>query len=714
MEKEDNSMKVIWLMCLSAIIGIVFTFNAVIAVAQDDEDFEFTLEEVKVTAQKREENLQKVAINMETISKWDLEETGAVNIMDALSGITFALVQQQGLELQVSMRGLDNDGLPEDSHSQVSVNVDGVYSESLVTGYTGMYDMERIEVLAGPQGTLYSKTSSGGVVNLVTAMPSDEFDASGSFELGSFNLMSTTGMLNTPISEKWAVRTAFNTVNRDGYISNGMDDLDMKSGRIKLGFTPNEDISFVMAAESTKSDGKGGGTGTGAGGGGVEFFEDEDDVEDPWTSNDPSDSNYADIDAQKYWANLNWDMGFGELVFLPSYHETDYDIQCLIQDRMSQEYEKRKTTRRMEEQSAELRMNSPGDSSMQWMSGIYYYEKTWFLESDPQRAYTRDHRKNYKVDESIAFFGNITYPASENLRLIVGGRYNMDERYSEKFSGLTESVYEIEQFDSNHFDYKLSVEYDISEQSMAWADHSTGFKQGREEGQDEILKSYQVGLKSRFLDSRLQFNITGFLYDYSDYSVQQSLDYEYEEDGVIQIGTDSGEGSGNAIMKGIDIQLDHLLTSNDRVDLSVSYLHARIDELIITDFDYMPDQIYDGGLMNNAPKWTVNLGYEHIFMVSNGGNVKVKVNSVYRSESQVAFFLSAMGFPPDIDLEALNTEPASTKTNANIVYSAPNNRWTLSAYVKNIENHATKGGFFMGTMRIGEPRTYGAILTIRY
>ncbi|MBN1627682.1 MAG: TonB-dependent receptor, partial [Deltaproteobacteria bacterium] len=230
--------------------------------AQETGSDEFTLEEITVTAQKREQDLQKVASGVEVIQGYQLTEMGLVDLDEALRNISSALVQPVGEEMTVIIRGMDNDEMPGDSFSQVAVTVDGSFSNSWGVGTTGLYDMQRVEVLVGPQGTLYSRNSSGGVVNMISNNPTtEEVKASGSLELGNYKLVNTQGMINVPINDAWAVRAAFISTVRDGYASNGLSDADDRSVRLKLGFTPSDIFSAVLTYEYSKIGGKSQGDG---------------------------------------------------------------------------------------------------------------------------------------------------------------------------------------------------------------------------------------------------------------------------------------------------------------------------------------------------------------------------------------------------------------------------------------------------------------------
>ena len=679
---------------LSVVIGLCLMVGDASSLnAQESDTEEFTLEEITVTAQKREENLQKVAITMDTISGYELTERGAVNLTDILSNISYAIVQQAGENaLNVSIRGLDSDTPPGGVASMVAVTVDGIYSNGLGLGQSGVYDMDRVEVLAGPQGTLYSRNSSAGVVNLVSKDPTDEFEASGSIEYGNYSLLNTQGALNIPVNEKVSLRGAFSSVVRDGYVSNGTDDNDSRSARLKMKYEPSQRFSILLAVETTRTDGKG------KGGSIVEFGTDQ--PANPWTAEIADGSYYSNNkDIRRYSLNLEADVGIGDLTFLPNYTTTDVDSTSPSTNRATGEIVGQgEDTSNEREKSAELRLASYADSRFKWMTGAYYYARKVEQFGESPSALT--HRLTDV--ESQAVFANLTYPVTDRFRLTLGGRYTEDDgrNMSELIIGPMYDLLDDENPGTN-FDYKLTAEYDVSQDAMVWADFSTGYRQGMGTYSPEYVDAYQMGYKSRFLDQRAQFNASGFYYDYSNFSVTQMKWYVEETTGIEMM--DRGSANGTAQMYGLDLQGDFILSPKDRFDLSVSYLNTEVSNCILK-FEHNPDETgYEGGIMNNAPEWSISAGYEHRFPLANGGDITAKVDTRYRTDSQVSFD------PEDTDE---NTEPTHHISNASLTYNSPGGKWNLTGYMKNIEDHPEKQGS-MG-FRLGPPRTYGIVLSVQY
>jgi iron complex outermembrane recepter protein len=580
------------------------------------------------------------------------------------------------------------------------VNVDGSYSNSSGIGAAGIYDVSRVEVLSGPQGTLYSRNSVGGVVNLVTNDPSKKYEASGSIGFGNYALSSTQGMLNAPISEKVSIRAAFSTVMRDGYISNGTDDADDKSTRLKLKYDPMDEMSILFGVEYLRSTGKGKGTG-------VTIFGDKQ-PSDAWVRN--IDGNYYRQNQKrtKYYMNMNWDLGVGTLTFLPSYLiENTYRTTAAL-NTAGVATGTNSVNMDENEVSGELRMASPADSSIKWLAGLYYYK----------RYYSQDNygsMRQYQSTEnpSKAAFANVTYPVTDRFRVTLGGRYSVDTDTSKDGMFTTNPpTYTVVKSEKKHFDSKVNAEFDIAKNSMIWADYSTGFRKGIKGTKDELLDAYQIGSKNRFFDNRLQINASGFLYDYRDYQVSEFVNYTDSNGNVTRI---AGRGTGKSSMYGLDLQTNYRVTQVDRIDLSVSYLHTEIKNLLFDYSGYLPQKrVYEGQTMNNSPEYTISASYNHIFTLPNGSSLSFNLDSVYKTEIKVAFVIADSNVPAGMTKAQMNADPAHQVSNCSLMYISPDDKWNINTYVKNIENYAEKTGLMGTSMRIGAPRTYGAVLSVKY
>jgi iron complex outermembrane receptor protein len=734
------------------------------ALAQDAGSDEFMLEEITVTASKRSENQQKVAITMEVLSSEELKMSGKNDLDEILSNVSSVLVNKAADGLRISLRGISDD--QSTFHNQsvsmptVAVNMDGVYSNRKDTG-SGLFDLERVEVLYGPQSTLYASNSPGGVVNVVTANPKlDKYEASGTIEYGNYELLHTEGSLNAPINNTMAFRAAYSTSIRDGYLSNGGDDEDSKSARLKFLFQPMESLSFTASGEISKSKTQGFG--------GVTVFIDQDDVDDPWYTDNVLGTPNENSN-HKVYGRMNWDLAFGSLALVPSY-ATREGSGSQTRTMMGPEGETTTITESLqdaEEKSLELRISSSEDFLFKWIVGFNYYESMDAQSSfnydesgnpsygeTPTGALIQEYRDVETNEEAKAIFANITYPVTNTLRAVAGYRQSWDDviLYNAETrgimggpdSGKTEEVFEehVDEYDDP--DYKIGFEYDLGDNTMLYADYSTSYRvqgmgggapgTGGTEKPPEKLKAYTVGAKNRFFDNKLQVNAAVYYYDYENYSAGNMVfgfygdindPSTYSNDYTQPDPNSSGWGDGRQM--GIDVQATAIITPKDVLNVSVSYLNSEWTDL---EFDYYYDYIlvgvgpgqpwgpenlvvaetesYKGMPMTSSPEWTISVNYSHKFTLANGGTLEPKVDARYKSDYELSWKSSDRPY---------NYQEAAVLSNASLSYNNPDGNWSLSAYIRNITNYAEKRSYMgdpVNEMMVGNPRTYGAVLSAHF
>jgi len=756
-------MKKYLIMVLTLAMALWFSLGEVMAQGSAEE--EFTLEEITVTAQKRAQDLQKVATTVEAITGSKLTENAAMDLDDALADMASVLVNPVGEEMNVTIRGMDNDSMPGDSFSQVAVTIDGSFSGSWGVGTTGIYDMQRIEVLAGPQGTLYSRNSAGGVVNMISNDPKmEKADASGSLGIGNYKLFNAQGMLNAPVTDTFAIRVAFTSNTRDGYADNGLSDTDDRAVRLKLGFIPTDTVSAVLTYEYTKIGGKSQGDGFAA-------FEDEDDTDNPWHSNSNGDLFVSNTQTDRFYLNFNLSTPIADITFLPSYSDTSrHNIQAgwlwsngqtgmggggtpgNVHAGQGREH----FLSPQDEKSVEVRAASKEDFFMKWMIGLYYYEREWndkiFFEDaaweyngtqffSPSTEATE--KWSSKGSSSKAAFANFTFPVTDAFRVTGGGRYTKETENSAGYGRGPESdVYSTREETNSHFDWKAALEYDLTANSMLWADVSTGYKQVRGAAvADQKLMAYQVGTKNRLIDNKLQLNATAFYYDYTNFDIGRvSSEYVmYDPDtnefwdpdlgdppaNYSQSATFNAQGIGDATLYGLDLSTDFVLTGNDRLNFSLSYLDAAVDQVTITYTyneneteypDLVPRKIVDKGKpLNNAPKLSAVLGYQHRFDLTSGATITPNATLRYTTKYYLEFYPDASNVAgTGMDINKVNVEPTHFMGDFSVNYGHSSGEWSLNAYVKNITNHAEKNGIMRADLRLGPPRTYGAVLSVNF
>lgn len=679
--------------------------------AQQGEVETVALEEIVVTAERREANLQKTPISLTAITGETLEARDVTSIDGALRDVAGVVIQGNANGAYVFIRGI---GASQDTAiggPAVNLNFDGVYQQQTEVPMASIYDVERVEVLRGPQGTLYGRNATAGSINIITANPTNEYQASGSVGVGNYSLLKTEAMVNVPVTDSVAVRAAMVSERHDGYIQpSGYDDADNLGGRLKVLIKPSDDLSLLLAGDYLHIGG--------VGNGGVNSLATHPD--DAWYGTAPTGK--TDLSSWRAYAQLDWNIGIGNLTVLPAHQDFEkFDNNVIIMPATTAAagiVQERQDT-------LEVRLASPAESAIKWVGGAYYLGSKTNIPaavasqiSLPAGAFTYPYLSGSEV-KSLALFGQATFPVTEALRLTGGVRYTQDDKTAYNQTSASTRV----NYDGswNSFTYKAGVEFDAAEQSMVYANVSTGFKaggldQGFNKYDPEKLLAYSLGAKNRFFDSRLQVNAEAYYYDYKDFQAQ----YGYRCQNsvacpVITTFANTIVNAGQASLYGAEIETSMQLSSVDRVDMNVAYSHTNFDELIIVPgtqnnsptgcattltCTVLPNQILTNESLSNAPEWSGSLGYEHLFVLPNDGNISVSADTHYYSS-----YWTLYRRPPQVPTESF--QDSYFKSNAFVAYNAPDSKWSARVYVKNVEDQAVVTSAVGPALTLQAPRTYG-------
>ncbi len=423
---------------------------------------------IVVTANRREQSVQDSSVIVQALSSESLERSGVTNAADLSGMLPGVEIGVAGSALQAYVRGVGNPGSTAVTNPAVPINIDGVYIARSQATAGNFFDLERVEVLKGPQGTLYGRNASGGAINLIPVRPQlGEVSGFISGEVGNYDLFGFEGALNLPLGDNLAVRASGQITSRDGYLSDGTDDDKHESGRLQLYWEPSPDVSVALWGNYTNVHGRGGGFSyVGA--------------SDPWDSiypggnaillagaaargliapqpalppgadgpiagpapsppfpagsnliylvNEVQDDNYTDLEFWNVHATFEADLGFATLSFIPAYQEGK--LRYKAQPGLSFEVlgvTDGDAPERSEATSLELRL--AGETGpLNWVTGAYYYDES-------QRVYNRINNglvQNFSVSasfdtESIGIFGDVSLEVTPDLRLLGGVRYSQDE-----------------------------------------------------------------------------------------------------------------------------------------------------------------------------------------------------------------------------------------------------------------------------------------------
>lgn len=701
--------------------------------------------EIVVTATRGETLLSKTPIAMSAIDAQSLRDKGitdATAIEDVVPNVSLDL---NGDALRIAIRGVTSTDATEKGDPSAAYLLDGIYIARPQDQLGTFFDVSRVEVLRGPQGTLYGRNTTAGVVNVITATPVDHFEAAFDGSYGALNALQATGMVNLPVSSTIALRAAVNVDRRDNYVEKGPpSDIplnpyrDIVSGRLSVGIHLGESAKLIIRGDYSQQ--KGSLTAWVPLG---NFFPSI------TTGVDPV---YVDIGADKQrrltyaeqfpnhrnfksWgamADFSWNLGAFQLFYLGSYRETQRDQvgNFFIFDSFNNP---QTFTGDYWQTSHEVRAAFGQGNPLHGQVGLYYFKErsgiAAFLQAPIAQIIGGPNAVQFgfpqdpTISISKAAFGQFTYDLTLDLHLTGGVRYTIDEKSRRgatvlDFNDGTRQFLQINDA-ARKFKkttWRVGVDYDAPGLGLLYASVSTGYKAGGfndgcEAGPSapaacalpaealyygpETLTAYEAGFKFKLLDNTLRLNGSVFHYDYKGLQLSQLSNVC---GGPCQVTT-------NAARSKVDgAELEALIQPgpNDRIELAATWLDARY-----TRFDLTPTVSFAGRPLDHAPRYTATAGYTHSFPL--GGGAVIEASGRLRFSDSYAL--------ASLDSQFQFIQPSFHKTDLTLTYRAPEQRWYLQAYAKNLENEITLSAAATGILAIAtieEPRTYGVRAGFRF
>jgi iron complex outermembrane recepter protein len=709
---------------LGAVLGLPVARIAQAAPAEDSPDVA-QLEEVVVTAEKRPATLQHTAVSMAVVSGEELKARGATDLQE-LSVISpdLNVADSTGRQI-VTIRGISSRDTSEIGDPAVAVSIDGFYIQRPVGLNAALYDLDQVEILRGPQGTLYGRNATGGAINIITAKPTDQLAGSFSLGYGNYNAFQTQGMMNVPINDRIQIRAAFYSNSHDGYRNNSPvpqrgDDDDTKSGRLEALFALTDSLTALITTEFTKVDG----VGTVIDGIPLAYDANDNVIDKrPHFANNGSSwglntQGYTHTEVKSLRWKFDYDLGFATATYLGGFERTQFDHLYDLDGGLLKTWAF-DNHERADTQNHELRLASKGQGAFQWQLGAYYFNEDQTINSHfydipgPTIALFTYNYPDVNA-KSYAGFGQVSYKLTDTVEISAGARYSSDRKSrvgtqdnASLGDYLTNGslVYTLSNEDGSAKSDKTTwhggINWQVTPENMLYAKVDTGYKAGGfstvSEYAPETVTAYEIGAKNRWLDNRLQVNVAAFDENYSN----QQIDIF-----VASLGGDLIQNAGKSRIYGLETDAQLQLTPDDRLDLAVNYLHARF--LSFMAFNGNVNVDVAGNRMIQAPDFSVGFGYSHDWHLPIGV-LTADVHSAYKSAQYFSIF---------------NTQDTRqgeyTSTDLTAKFRPSGSRWTIAGYVRNLENNtiltnATEQDFF-GTYsyELAAPRTFGVNITAAF
>ena len=668
------------------------------------------IEEVVVTAQKREQNVQDVGIAISAVTGEQMRQLGYTNAQQvtALAPGVHTVQPNGEANYAIAMRGVAANDFTTNVESPVAIYLDEVYISQMSGSGFMLFDMERVELLRGPQGTLYGRNATGGLAHFVTVKPAQEVDGYGQLTVGSYDQVKFEGALGGGLGEGISARVSVATHDNNGYVRNRflderLNNANELAGRVQLLFEPSDSFSVLLNYRRSEQD-----IDTG-------FFEHVTaNVEGVLTPDEVNEvlgyidndgdvyegdydrDGHNDLVTEGFSATANWDFENFTLTSITDYSTV---VRDYIEDSDASPVPLFNfyLTTDAEQFSQELRV-SGATEAMDWVAGVYYLdlsvkdsngaETDPFVDPAGDTPYVTGLDNPYETNtESWSVFGQIERRLNDRLTGILGGRWIRDEKDHAYSINVVDFVPGTVQRNGNpnilapvadyfgereddEFSVRVALNYDMSEDVMVYASWNRGVKGGGYNSpvfpfmsedlayddatmsyDPEQLDAFEVGFKSRLAGGLVVFNGAAYYYDYKDYQAFQ----------IVFLDT----LTTNADAESYGFELELQATPGEGLDVILGMAYNDIE----VDLGRGPAPKTTSV---QSPKWNLNGLVRYAWPMA-GGTVAAQVDALYRSKH----YFSLTGLPTV-------EENGYTITNASISYTSADGSYSVTGFVHNL------------------------------
>ncbi|MEE4451021.1 TonB-dependent receptor [Novosphingobium resinovorum] len=671
------------------------------------------IEEIVVTAQKRSERIQDVPISITAITGDSMTRRG-INTADELTTAVPALTWQKSYNGAPFIRGVGKPIVTAGNESSVGIFVDGVLQISPLMTNFALNNVERVEVLKGPQGTLFGRNSNGGVINITTREPSHKPTLDASIGYANYETVEGKFYASTGLSDTLAVSVAGAYYDQsDGWgrnVTTGEDAYTEKSHdiRAKLLWEPTDRTKITLTGE-------------------YHFMRSQSNAYSPMAGTTALDgsttagfynltSDYDTYVRTKVGAgslSVRHDMGWAQLVSISAYtdvrtfwpYDSDGSPTANLQGPI---WETAKGF------TQEVQLVSPSQGNFKWVAGLYYmYFDAAFNPIELNGAELGGARLEIFGDtkaNSYAGFGEATWTFLPSTNLIVGGRMTFDSRSVSGHTDVDGAPGAVTRQSKNFSQptWRVTLNHSFNPDLMVYGTVSTGYNSGQFNTgnaaapavQPEKLTAYEVGFKAQLFDRRFQLNASAFHYDYKDLQVT-----------IVENAVTLQTNAAKARIDGFEVESTIVPIPGLYLDASVAYTNARYS-------DYENAQFYvtltgggyttttgdaTGNRLQSAPRWSMTAGAR------------------YDIETEAGRFTPAVNYtrrgPYYWDTQNIVREPTQNLLGASLTYTSLYDRWSLRLWGKNLLNDKIRAWTIQRVELFGStpsaPRTYGATLGVK-
>lgn len=706
----------------AAVVGVMLVGAMVPAQVDAQERADAPVPEVVVTAQRSTALASRTPVALTVLSGDQLQDSG-LSQPSALGERLPNVRLDGGFDgLRITIRGVSNADTTEKGDPSAAFMLDGIYIARPQSQNLSFFDLARVEVLRGPQGTLYGRNATAGVVNVIANAPGPVLEGAGGVELGKYGSRKATAMLNVPVNASLALRGALASNRHDSYLISGRgpapgldrDDVAARlSARLALGAdaslllrydrsTLDQNNDSFVPASNFYSRGADGGV----------LWKDGSTRARLTNSfvppNAPLQPSAAHATTAGLAAQFDWTLGALSLHYLGARRSFDHDAKANFHYQITPAVAlgvRESFSGRYRQDSHEVRIATAAQGPWTAQAGVYYFREessVLYRFRDLQALGLPPYYvfpNNPTVAVGKALFGQATYALGARLRATAGVRYSDDDKsrvgstnfqQAETFNPATDlRLLNAAVLNTHKTTWRLGLEADLAPATMVYGAVSTGYKSGgfndgclagtRAMGidcpsalavpasalfyQPETLTSWEAGIKTRFWDRRATLNASAFYYDYSNLQLSGVVVLR----GAPRFITTN---AGQARVKGLEVEGQASLLSAGKLSYALALLDAHYAS-------YLPDGAasWAGRKLDRSPSAVLTLGYEHRLRLGTG---ELKAGILTRASRA-----HVIGVPSKLLVYRV---PGRTESELTLGYRPGQGNWSLHAYGRNLEN----------------------------
>ncbi|TAL28451.1 MAG: TonB-dependent receptor [Phenylobacterium sp.] len=733
----------------SACVGAM-TMGAFMPVSAMAAENETAIEELVVTARMRAESLQETPVAVTAVTENQIAKMFVQDLSDLTRAAPNFTIEGVGaIHRNASVaysRGIGYQGVDQAIDPSVGIAVDGVFYTRNIGALQSTFDIQQVELLRGPQGTLFGKNTTGGVINITTKKPGSAYSFAGLLRMGNYGRADASMAADLPVSDTLAFRLSATRQHSSGYMHNlyrtptGLQPVeewlagdDVQSIRLAMRWNATEDLevnasySYVKDRSDSVS-GVNGSFPTDAlsriGRPGFGF---------PGGPTDPfvAMRNFPSGDFQDTYAgtvNLTYKgqgyrlVSISGIVRSSNFSYSDFDVTDLA-------FFETTASKRHKTMSQELRFESEFEGPLQFVAGAYAGRTKWDADQIFFLA-TQTYEASRQKEKTAAGFAQVDFSVTDQLTLTAGGRYSWQEkdfvrRLQRPIATFAATPAVTASEDWSRFTYHLGGNYQINDDAMVYASYSTGFKSGGFNSRaasaatigpfrPEKARAFEVGLKSDWMENRLRVNVAAFWNKYSDLqvSVFRPATVGTGEEQVVA-------NNANERARGVEFEVTALPVDNLTVTASVGYLDADYTSFVANlsggaataanPCGGLRDRSLKGPCLlvpTRVPEITSRIGVSYDFELAGGGTITPDVAWSHEG----AHFTDTLNVPQ-------GRQKAYSVWDASLTYVEPKGRWRASLWGKNLNNvahrlSAVPTAGVLTQLYFAEPRTYGVELRV--